>query len=92
MELLFQILLLYIGVASLVALVLYGVDKGKAKRGAWRISEKALLLSGFLGGAIGALLAMQLFRHKTRHYYFYAVNVLGLAWQAALAVYLFLQL
>lgn len=92
MELLFQILLLYIGGASLVALVLYGVDKGKAKRGAWRISEKALLLSGFLGGAIGALLAMQLFRHKTRHYYFYAVNVLGLAWQAALAVYLFLQL
>lgn len=85
-----HIFLIYAGVASLVAFVLYGIDKGKAKRGAWRISEKALLLSGFLGGAVGALLAMQLFRHKTKHFYFYVVNVLGLAWQVALAVFLFL--
>ena len=85
-----HIFLIYAGVASLVAFLLYGIDKGKAKRGAWRISEKALLLSGFLGGAVGALLAMQLLRHKTKHFYFYVVNVLGLAWQVALAVFLFL--
>lgn len=70
-------------VGSIVAFAMYGIDKSKAKRGAWRISEKALLLAGFLCGSVGALAAMQLFRHKTKHYYFYFVNILGLAWQAA---------
>lgn len=73
-------------VGSLAAFAMYGIDKSKAKRGSWRISEKALLLTGFLCGSVGALAAMQLFRHKTKHYYFYFVNVLGLAWQLA-AVY-----
>lgn len=73
-------------VGSLICFILYGVDKAKAKKKAWRISEKALLLGGFLCGAIGALAAMQLFRHKTKHYYFYFVNILGLAWQVA-AIY-----
>lgn len=73
-------------VGSLAAFAMYGIDKSKAKRGAWRISEKALLLTGFLCGSVGALAAMQLFRHKTRHYYFYFVNILGLAWQIA-AIY-----
>jgi uncharacterized membrane protein YsdA (DUF1294 family) len=59
--------LFYVALLSLFAFILYGVDKAKARRGAWRISEKALLLCGFLGGAAGALVAMQLFRHKTKH-------------------------
>lgn len=71
---------------SLISFVLYGVDKSKAKRGAWRIPEKVLLLWGFLCGSVGALAAMQMFRHKTKHYYFYFINLLGLAWQVA-AVY-----
>ena len=86
-----KIFLIYLALASLVAFIMYGADKSKAKRGAWRISEKALLLAGFLGGAVGALCAMQLFRHKTKHYYFYAVNILGLAWQIALPVLLYLH-
>jgi uncharacterized membrane protein YsdA (DUF1294 family) len=76
-------------VGSLISFVLYGADKAKAKRHAWRIPEKVLLLWGFLCGSVGALAAMQLFRHKTKHWYFWAVNVLGLAWQIALAVWLF---
>ena len=87
-----KLFLFYVALLSLFTFILYGVDKAKARRGAWRISEKALLLCGFLGGAAGALVAMQLFRHKTKHYYFYLVNVLGLAWQIALPVYLFMQL
>ncbi len=74
---------------SLISFVLYGVDKAKAKRHAWRIPEKVLLLWGFLCGAVGALAAMQLFRHKTKHYYFYFVNILGLAWQVAVVYLLF---
>jgi uncharacterized membrane protein YsdA (DUF1294 family) len=80
-------LLLFLGL-SLLAFVLYGTDKHKARKGLWRISEKTLLLTSFLGGALGGLLAMQLFRHKTRRWYFYAVNFLGLAWQIGLLFYL----
>lgn len=73
--------------ASAVAFILYGVDKQKAKRHRWRIPESVLLCWGFLGGAMGALLGMLCFRHKTRHWYFYVVNILGLVWQCALLWY-----
>ena len=63
---------------SIVAFILYGVDKNKAKRGVWRIPEAVLLGWGFFGGAVGALCAMKAFRHKTKHWYFWAVNILGL--------------
>lgn len=63
---------------NLVTFILYGTDKHRAKRNAWRIPEKSLLGFSLLGGAVGGLLAMQLFRHKTRHRYFYFINVLGI--------------
>ncbi len=75
-------------VMSAFAFVFYGVDKARAKRRAHRIPEGALLSLGFFGGAAGALLAMQVFRHKTRHWYFYAVNMVGLLWQVLLALFL----
>ena len=80
--------LLIFAVLSLFAFALYGADKQRARRGLWRISEKTLLTLSFLGGALGGLAAMQLFRHKTKHWYFYAVNLLGLAWQIGLVLYL----
>lgn len=80
--------LLAFAALSLLAFILYGVDKRKAKRGLWRIPEKTLLLTSFLGGALGGLAAMQIFRHKTKHWYFYAVNLIGLAWQIGLVIYL----
>ena len=88
---LFQIALVVITLGSLVAFALYGADKRRAKRGAWRIPEKVLLGIGFLCAAPGALLGMKLFRHKTQHVYFYVVNVLGLLWQFALLVWLFIK-
>ena len=48
----------------------YGVDKAKARRGAWRVPEKTLFLLPLLGGSVGALLGMLVFRHKTKHWYF----------------------
>lgn len=47
--------------------VLYGVDKRRAKRKQWRISEKKLLLGALCFGALGAFAGMRLFRHKTQH-------------------------
>ena len=51
---------------NLVTLVVYGYDKFQATREGWRISEHALLLLALIGGSIGAFVAMQIFRHKTR--------------------------
>lgn len=73
-----------LAVISAVAFILYGADKGRAKRGAWRIPEKVLLGFSFFGGAPGGILGMLAFRHKTRHWYFWVINLLGIAWQAAL--------
>lgn len=73
-----------LAVISAVTFILYGADKGRAKRGAWRIPEKVLLGFSFFGGAPGGILGMLAFRHKTRHWYFWAINLLGIAWQAAL--------
>jgi len=52
---------------SLTAFLLFGVDKARAKRRQWRIPEKVLFGVSILGGALGALIGMGLFRHKTKH-------------------------
>lgn len=80
------ILLGLIAVMGLAAFAAYGVDKAKAKRGKWRIPEATLLTLSLLGGFIGALLAMVIFRHKTRRFYFWAVNIFAcLLYCAAIA-------
>ena len=52
---------------NLITFILYGVDKRRAKRGAWRIPEKTLLAGTWLLGGVGAFAAMRMFRHKTKH-------------------------
>lgn len=51
---------------NIITFTAYGLDKAAAKRGDWRISEATLLWLAFLGGSSGAVLAQQVFRHKTR--------------------------
>jgi len=86
-----KIYLIFIAVLSTVALLLYGIDKLKAKGGYWRISEAVLLSVGFFGGALGALLGMKLWHHKTLHWYFWAVNIAGLLWQIAVLIVLLVR-
>ena len=81
-------LLFFYAAMSLVAFFAYGLDKRKAKKKRWRTPEAVLLGLGFFGGAVGALIGMNLFRHKTRHWYFWAVNLLGVVWQVGLVVWL----
>ena len=78
----------FYAVLSFVALTAYAIDKRRARKKRYRISESFLLCLGFFGGSVGALIGMNLFRHKTRHWYFWAVNVLGLLGQAALLFWL----
>lgn len=79
--------LIALGVISFITFILYGADKSKAKRGAWRIPEKVLLGFSFFGGALGGGLGMLLFRHKTKHWYFTFVNVLGLILHSCLVFF-----
>ena len=63
---------------NLLVFMIYGIDKSKARKGAWRISEKYLLSFAFLCGGFGAWLAGVTFHHKTRKWYFKTVWFLGI--------------
>lgn len=86
-----NIILVCIAVLSLVNFVVYGIDKLKAKNNSYRIPEKILLGLSFLGGALGGVIAMNLFRHKTKHWYFWVINVLSLIIHIIVLVYFFLK-
>ena len=83
------VLLVWLAVINLVPFAVYGIDKAKAKRGAWRVPEKTLFLLPLLGGSLGALLGMKVFRHKTKHWYFVWGIPLILVAQIALAIWLY---
>ena len=63
---------------NLLVFMIYGIDKSKAKRGAWRIPEKVLLTIALICGGFGAWLAGIAFHHKTRKWYFKTVWFLGM--------------
>ena len=58
---------LYYLCMNIIAFILYGLDKKYAREGRWRIPEKTLLGIAMIGGAAGAWMGMQTFRHKTKH-------------------------
>ena len=80
----------YLVLLSIITFIVYGADKRKAKKGKYRTKEKTLLTLSFLGGAFGGYPAMLVFRHKTKgeHWYFTAVNLLGLAVHITLMILL----
>ncbi len=82
------ILTIYLIFMNLLAFLLMGLDKSKARRNQWRIPEKTLFLSAILGGSIGAILGMQVFRHKTKHASFRIGMPCILIVQLGLAVYI----
>ena len=51
---------------NLLTFVLFGIDKAKARAGAWRVAETTLLMLAFFGGTLGAYAGRAVFRHKTR--------------------------
>ena len=82
------IFIVWLVLINLIAFAMFGMDKKRAKKGQWRISEKGLFLLALLGGSIGAICGMQVFRHKTKHWYFRIGMPLILLLQVAAAVFL----
>lgn len=62
-----KILQIYLLAMTIVTFFIYGIDKYKARKAKWRIPETTLLWMAILGGSVGALLGMKVWRHKTLH-------------------------
>ena len=78
----------YLLAVNIATFLLYGIDKYKAKKNQWRISEATLLTMAAIGGSIGAWAGMRLWHHKTMHKKFKYGIPLIIIMQVALAVYL----
>ena len=83
-----QFSLYYLLAVNSLTFLLYGIDKYKAKKGRWRISEATLLTMAAIGGSIGAWAGMRTWHHKTMHKKLkYGIPVI-IIMQIALVVYL----
>ena len=79
-------------IINLITFLLYGIDKLKAKKGKWRISEATLLLLAVIGGSIGAWLGIKIWHHKTLHKKFkYGIPLIIFA-QIVVAIYMFKEM
>ncbi len=79
----------YLIIINILSFILYGIDKLKAIKKKERISEKTLILIGILGGSIGSLIGMNLFRHKTKKLKFIISLPLILIIHIIVVIYLF---
>ena len=75
---------LFLMIWNLVVFLVYGLDKGKARKGSYRISEKTLLLMTYVGGGLGAWAGGTHFRHKTQKKYFQLAWAIGVLIDALL--------
>ena len=84
-----EIIFYYLAIINVITFIVYGIDKLKAKKSRWRISEATLLLLAVLGGSIGAWLGVKVWHHKTLHKKFkYGIPLIIIV-QIALCIYLF---
>ena len=70
MEEVILVLLIYLVIMNVAGFAIMGIDKSRAVRHEWRISEAALFMTAVFGGGIGCVFGMYAFRHKTRHWFF----------------------
>lgn len=81
-------IIIYLVVINILTFLAMWWDKHEAKVGDWRISEKALFILVLLGGGIGGILGMYVFRHKTKKWYFKFGFPIIVILEIILAVYL----
>lgn len=86
-------ILAYFALITIVAFALMGIDKRKAKKGAFRISEASLFIAALLGGSIGSVAGMLVFHHKTNHWYFQAfMPLIALVQMTAVLIWAIIQM
>ncbi len=83
-----QLILIYLIAINVVTFFAYCIDKWKAKRSKWRISEATLLGMAVIGGSIGAWLGMRVWHHKTMHKKFQFGIPLIIVVQIALVIWI----
>lgn len=84
-----KIVIFYFILINIVGFASMGMDKSKARRKQWRIPEKTLFIIAALGGSIGSILGMQIYRHKTKHSSFVYGMPLILVLQIGACLYLY---
>lgn len=77
-DVIYILVIVYFLIMNLVGFITMGIDKIKARKRGWRISERTLILIAFFGGALGSFLGMKIFRHKTKHMKFVILIPLAL--------------
>ena len=89
-EVLFSVksLIIYVLAINVIAFLAMGIDKWKAKRGAWRIPESTLFALVLLGGGIGGIAGMIVFHHKTKKPKFQIGFPSILIFEIALVIYI----
>ena len=88
MDTLHQLSLYYLAAINVITFLIYGIDKWKAKKNKWRISESTLLMLAAIGGSVGAWIGMKTWHHKSLHKKFkYGIPFI-LTLQLALMIYL----
>lgn len=65
-----KIIIIYAVIINITGLFSMLIDKRRAIKNKWRIPEKTLFLIAVIGGSVGSIAGMRLFRHKTKHWYF----------------------
>ncbi|MFR8234310.1 MAG: DUF1294 domain-containing protein [Clostridia bacterium] len=82
-----QNIIIYLIIINILGFLLMFIDKQKAKKGAWRIPEKTLFIVTTLGGGIGTIAGMYIFRHKTQKLNFVVGLPLITILEVLLAIY-----
>jgi len=80
------VLMIYLLIINLIVFFVYGLDKIKAPTNSRRVSERMLWFLALIGGSVGAIVSMHIFRHKTKKLSFQAllaVIILAQVWLVA---------
>nr|WP_297768096.1 DUF1294 domain-containing protein [uncultured Butyrivibrio sp.] len=83
------LIIIYLVITNVLGFALMGIDKRRARKNAFRIPEATLFSVAIVGGSIGSIIGMFLFRHKTKHWYFLVGMPLILLIQIGLVALLF---
>lgn len=86
-----QNVIYYLLAINVITFLAMWIDKRKAKKGSWRISEKALFTLVLLGGGVGGILGMYVFRHKTQKPRFVVGFPFILLFEIAAGIFLYFQ-